>query len=179
MAQTRSSVLITFNDSCPPTPPPSAGGTINACMWSTPTRFPENNSKMGICGPSPRSPPPDMKSCHHSCYSSNQITHLIQRENTSDQGPGAAGLTAEEDVGGRAHQHSGDSDQRAYKAKDPAEHQQDQAEGQYDDHHLVETWKQAPGVSVRGAVVNVFAHWTSGTHREGASLPPTGWTCSP
>lgn len=40
-----------------------------------------------------------------------------------------SGLTAEEDVGGRSQQHPGDADQRTDKAEDPAEHQQDQAEG--------------------------------------------------
>lgn len=88
------------------------------------------------------------------------------------------GLTAEEDVAGRSHQHPGDAGQRADEAENPAKHQQHQAEGQHDHHHLVQTWEQAVRFSVC-CFVNVDSCATFISHREGASPPPIGRTRPP
>lgn len=48
-------------------------------------------------------------------------------------------LTAEEKICSWSSQQPGAAGQGADESADPAEHQEDQAEGQHDDHHLMQT----------------------------------------
>lgn len=48
-------------------------------------------------------------------------------------------LTTDEKVSSRSSQQFGAAGQRADKSEDPAQHQEKQAEGQHDDHRLVQT----------------------------------------
>lgn len=156
MAPTRSSVFIRLNvDPLPPSCPRQCNQVLHFVLTHlTPWQSPAD-SKLGIFGhsqtrpgsPNHRMPDGDTSQVWDhpgsltvpapirglSVFLTQQNSAKGAESQHESQVTVTTGhfsrLTAEEDVGGRSHQHPGDADQRTDKAEDPSKHQQDQAEG--------------------------------------------------